>query len=1074
MQKIGVFRNKDKQYYVYHYSDGPAERIDMFEDADNYNQFSTSNCNMSYIFNNVGFVLGQRGLLSDFLRTRTEASTLRFPEKQEMKMDADGMHFIIEKEDPSGLYKYSKELLNGKLVREEFIAEDSIITFANIKDTRYIASDKPINFDDYEEMTLVKNNAKVTTTSSHYSYDELLMKFPQVRHVLEHDYVVVRSYEEAEERLKTWVESKEQLKSYDIESYSTDWGPFSQNRITGVFLGLGTEWSTYFPFRQDNFKYNLPIEYLRKIFDSINNQPPAPEVILLAHNVKFEIQGFYQEYRKYIRCDYDTYLLAILANPNIGKGTHTLKTLTSKVDNNFYLSLKDIFIGPVQFNVLDEDTVKLYGCPDATSPAKIYPWLLDKIPKDEKFVIELEQKLPVIKAMNEFYGICLNQEKLDQLLKIAEDDYELLSNIFKKAHKTTRNINSADVMRDIMYNQLRCPVKVYTNKGLPATSKSAIANAIKNGIKGENEEKIPMADIISSDGETVLVKGEDLSNNRYHSLIVYQKYKLIQKEVGALRRLKTKSVGGFFKFYINQSGAGSNRQTSDAHQFNDTMKSCAMADSPYHQLVSCDYKQVELRILAGLADQKDLMELEADPDVDIHRAILSLIQKKPMWLVSEEDRKAGKSVNFGVVYMMSAYGLAAKDYGVGYTKEHVRIEEQKITDFFNGLPKIKKFLKGNEEFLKKNGYIKTAFNYYRYFPQLLDPQVDSKTVSACIRQGNNTPVQGTGAQMLKIVETKIWDYIRMKGWDKEKDYNGVKLPMARMILPIHDEILFSYDKTIPKEEIIYMFKYCMELDFDDMPPFFAAPAFINNWYDGKNPVFEVDIPLRDKIVKEYEEGRFFFEGKDYLETLKEYRMGEIRKYLDDLIRKYKTVDEVAKHVTHDSLTHTIIETQIPNSKERKKFTHLERIHEAVRRYMENVDVEAITNETVEDDNTIKMDYEEWVGDIDCVQVDAYGDIVETEKEEDESGYYSFEDDYAEPEVVEDCKVLYTLNECLVDCTDMSEKTFEEIKGLCTEDAYYRLVLLRDNQIVDSGLRIGWIPEKIENIIKEELKDGQTV
>lgn len=1067
MRKIGIFSDRGETYYVYHYSEGSAERIDIIKDINNYTMFSTSDCVMSYIFDGTGYVYGDRGILKSYQSTKTEAATLRFPEKQDIKMDVDGMHFIVEKEDPKGNYKYSKELVNGKLVSEFYLADDTYIEFKDIKEVKYSTSDKPINFDEYEEMSVVKSNTTVTRTSSRYSYDELLLKFPQVKHVFNNDYIVVRSYEEAEERLKYWIESKEQLKSYDIESTSTDWGPMSDCKITGVFLGLGTKWSTYFPFRQDNFKYNLPIEYLKVIFDAINNQPPAPEVILLGHNIKFEIQGFYQEYREIIRCDVDTYLLAVLANPNIGRGTHTLKALTAKVDNNFYLSLKDIFIGKVEFNTLDEDTVLLYGCPDATSPAKIYPWLLEQIPKDEKFVIDLEMKLPPIKAMNEFYGIRLLQDRLDDLLQTAENDYELLANIFKKAHKTTRNINSPDVLRDIMYNQLRCPVKVFTNKGLPSTSKSAIANAVKNGVKGEGEERIPMADIISSDGKTVLVKGEDLSSNRYHSLIIYQKYKLIQKEVGALRRLKNKSVGGFFKFYINQSGAGSNRQTSDAHQFNDTMKSCAVADSDFHQLVSCDYKQVELRILAGLADQKDLMELEADPDVDIHRAILSLIQKKPMWMVSEEDRKAGKSVNFGVVYMMSAYGLAAKDFGVGYTKEHVRIEEQKITDFFNGLPMIKRFLKGNEEFLKKNGYIKTAFNYYRYFPQLLDPQVDSKTISACIRQGNNTPVQGTGAQMLKIVETKIWDYIKMKGWDKEKDYGGIKLPMARMILPIHDEILFSYDKTIPKEEIIYMFKKCMELDFDDMPPFFAAPAFINNWYDGKNPVFEVDIPLRDKIVEEYEQGRLFFEGKDYLETLKDYRMGEIRGYLDDLIRKYKTVDEVAKHVTHDSLTHTIIETQIPNSKERKKYTHLERIHEAVRRYMENVDVDAITSEVVEDDDTIKMDYEEWVGENDCIQVDAYGDIVETEAEVDETGYFDAPEDYEDPVEAEDCKVLYTLQECLLDCTNMTEKQFEEIKGFCTADGYYRLVLLRGSQIVDSRLRIGWIPEKIESILKEE-------
>ena len=82
--------------------------------------------------------------------------------------------------------------------------------------------------------------------------------------------MVVRSYEEAEERLKIWIESKEQLKSVDIESLHEVWGMYSDNRITGVFLGFGETWSTYFPFRQENFKYNLPIEFLHIPFLSIS------------------------------------------------------------------------------------------------------------------------------------------------------------------------------------------------------------------------------------------------------------------------------------------------------------------------------------------------------------------------------------------------------------------------------------------------------------------------------------------------------------------------------------------------------------------------------------------------------------------------------------------------------------------------------------------------------------------------------------------------------------------------------------------------------------------------------------
>lgn len=1069
MQKTGIITCNGITAYIVVYTDNTFERIDVFQNAESYSPVNTENCLASYIFDGSARILGAKDFITKYNRIKSDAATLQVAEHQDVKVENGMVVLTISKQDPSEIYEYYKELVNGKLAKEFYKSDEGEIEFTNVSDSRFNFADKPVNYDEYTELSLMKS--KSGRTSSFYSYEELLAKFPQVSHVLENDYVVAQSYEEAEERLNTWINSKEQLKSFDIESSGTDWGPTSQCRITGVFLGLGTEWSTYFPFRQDNFEYNLPIEYLRKIFDSINNQPPFPEVVILAHNVKFEIEGFYQEYRDYVRFDIDTYLLAVLADPKIKKGTHTLKALAAKVDDKFYLSLSDIFIGPVQFNVLPPNIVKLYGCPDATSPAKIYPYLMNKIPKDERFVIQLEMKMPVIKAMNEFYGIKLNQERLDDLLKVTEEDAEKLKSDFQRIHHTTRNINSNDVMSDILYNQLRVVPEVYTNKGQPATSKVAISTAIRRGKITPSEDTKRKEDIMSSNGKTVLVSGKDMTENKYPSLVIYQEYKKLLKEVGALRRLKNKSVAGFFKFYINQSGAGSNRQTSDAHQFDDTMKSCAVADSPHHQLVSCDWKQVELRILAGLAGQKDLIELESDPDVDIHRAILSIIQKKPMYLISEEDRKKGKSVNFGVVYMMSEYGLAQRDFGPGYTKENLIEERKKIDDFYNGLPYIKMFVKGNEEYLRKHGYIKTAFGYYRYFPELLDPTVDEKTKRRAIRAGNNTPVQGMGAQMLKIVETNVWNYIRKKGWDKEKDYDGIKLPMARMIVPIHDEILFSYDKSIPMEEIITMFQECMELQIDGMPPFFAAPAFIDNWYDGKNSVYEVDIPIRNKIIEEYKKGNYLLTGHDYVETLQEYRKNDIKEYLDELVAKYKTVDEVAAHVTDDNLTHVIIESQIPNKKERGKLTHMERIHEAVKRYMDNVDVSKIVYLDGVDRNDYeeKVAFEDWADDV--FQVDAFGDVIIPEEDPDDANYYATDNVIQSPvtelPVYNQSRVIYALHECLIDFTGCNEDDFTAVKALCKEDAFYDLVILVDDKVVPTKLKIGYIPDELENIFKSK-------
>ena len=1077
MQKVGTARlnGYDLQYYIAYIDNGGIkERLDVFSDSSKYTPNNTSTCYASYVKNAKEHILGDEKFIRSVLKIQHEASMLYVAEQQEAYVEDGKFCMKITKESADGAIYFCRKMAMGQITYEEYKTPAGHVIYDAVNSMNTSFSE-PFNMVQYETVGAIKRTvtrSQASSSANFRSEEELLRLYPEVSHVLENDYVVVQSYEEAIERLNKWVTSSIQLKGYDIESLHTDWGPGSDNRITGVFLGLGTTWSTYFPFRQDNFDYNLPIEFLRTIFDAINSQPPAPEVILLGHNMKFEIEGFYQEFGHFIRFDVDTYLLAVLANPKIGKGTHTLKALGAQVENKFYLTLKHIFIGPVKFNVLTPGVVKLYGCPDATTPAKIYPWLLEKIPKDEHYVMQLEMLLPYVKAMNEFYGIRLDMERVAELIAKAEYKVEYLSNLFKKMHNTSKNINAYDTLKEILYDKLRCKVEVFTSKGGPATSKVAIDRIIAGGKIAPDLDRIP-ADIVDKDGK-VIIEGKTLASNKYPSLVIYQTYKKELKELGALRRLRDHSVNGRFKFYINQSGAGSNRQTSDAHQFSDTMKSCALADSPYHGLVSSDWAQVELRILAGMAGETDLIELESQVGVDIHRAILSLIQNKPIHLISEEERQAGKGVNFGVVYMMSEYGLAARDFGPGYTKEQLNIEKEKITNFFNTFPRIKKLLKDNENFLKENGYITTAFKYYRYFPELLDPTTPSKVVKSLIRSGNNTPVQGTGAQLLKISETKVQAWIKEKGWDQLKNYDGVMLPKARMILPIHDEILFSYDmEEITKEEVIYMFKECMELDVKGFPPLFVSPAFIGNWYEGKNPTFEVPIPLRDKIIEEYLKGNYLLKGKDYEQVLDEYRNNEIKEYMQDLIAKYKTASEIAKHVDHPVLTHTLIETMIPKKPERKKFTHLERIEESVIRYMKKLEEggDLVVKQEVVDTEEEKREFmpaDEWVEQY--VKVDSFGDVIQEELDLIDDGELdesilevSFEDQMAPKE-----PFVYGMNECIIDLSDYDIATtgndiHQRIVQQCTDDQYYKVIYIVGNLTKDTGMKIDYVPDILTDI-----------
>jgi hypothetical protein len=262
-----------------------------------------------------------------------------------------------------------------------------------------------------------------------------------------------------------------------------------------------------------------------------------------------------------------------------------------------------------------------------------------------------------------------------------------------------------------------------------------------------------------------------------------------------------------------------------------------------------------------------------------------------------------------------------------------------------------------------------------------------------------------------------------------------------------------------------MFKECMELEIDGMPPFFAAPAFIDNWYDGKDEAYEVDIPFRDKIVEEYKKGNYLLTGHDYLEVLKEFRSKDISEYMDSLIAKYHTEEEVAKHVTDDSLTHTLIENMIPK-KERKKLTHEERIREATHRYMSGVDVEAIINTSDDkgEDDEIRESFGEWADDI--FQVDSTGNVIVPDEEE-EDDYFATPESEEEVHEVEACRVLYTRQECLVDLTGFGQEEFNKLVSITDQNAFYRLIVIKDGKIAHTDFKIGWIEDDIEEIFKKE-------
>lgn len=1093
--KVTLAKNNTQYYCVWAEDKSGMERLDVLEDLSQYNMLDTSNCIAAYYKKSKEMFLGDEELIRTILKARSAVSLFNAKKVDKVEIK-DGKSYITStKVDEDLGYKWECVLENGLPFSEYYQTPDVIVDITSMQRTA-VTNIEPINKIDYIIYNVMDESVHNAINDAEYHSEEYLRAVHPIDHIDENDFVVVESYDQAVQRLQIFRDAPTKIKSVDIETTGTQTGIYGPDVITGVSLSwLETE-STYYPFRQENCQYNLPISFLRDILDAINNQPK--DVIIVSFNGKFEIQGFWKESKHYIanseyarmwdpdcaehglenthlRIDADAFFLSILANPVFKqKGVHTLKAEAYRADGKVYLELDQIFLDKknIRFNVLPPGIIKLYACPDTPNTIKVYKNLLKKIPKGTQGIFALENKMIYVTAENEFFGLRCNQQGLLALIENEEYKVKTLGDYFKKIHHTNKNINSPEVRRDIFYNKLRCPIEVKTNKGLPSTSNVALQRIIELGTVREYDKTKEHKAIVDLRG-AVVVKGEDLASNRFPSLVVLGAYAKAQKLLGAYQRLLRTSINGRIMFYMNQYGAATGRRTSDAHQYSDGMKSLVLADSAHHHLWSADFKQIELRLLAYLSGQKDLIKMMCNQNTDIHRAITSIITGQPIWSISAKERSRRKATNFGVVYMMSAYGLAKNNKGPAYTTEDYYEALKSINDFYLGLPQINKFVKGNEDFVREKGYMQTKFGRIREFHEILDPTYPEKKKTSMVRAANNMPVQGFGADLLKIVELDLKDYIKSKGWDELVDCDGVMLPKVRLMLSIHDEVLVSSHESIPIAEIITMFKICMEQRVEGAPPFFAAPALIDNWYEGKLDKYELDLDFRDEIVAAYEkDGTELITADNYLDTLLAYRSQKLSAYMERLIAEHHTVEEVANNVRDDELTHTLIAVYI---KKGEKFEHLDAIYEATKRYMETRDVSADAilqaaedkAKDVLEDRQILQSFEELE---EFVTFDENGEAIFEESEEDDDDLSTVTEKSLFAGTVERTRAIYSLNQVFIDLNEYKvqdevvRQVYEKMIDLYVPDGAYQVYFMIGGAIRGLDCYMNYEPVKIDQLI----------
>jgi DNA polymerase-1 len=234
-----------------------------------------------------------------------------------------------------------------------------------------------------------------------------------------------------------------------------------------------------------------------------------------------------------------------------------------------------------------------------------------------------------------------------------------------------------------------------------------------------------------------------------------------------------------------------------------------VAGEPGHVLLAADYSQVELRILAHVTQDENLVE-SFRQERDIHAATASQILGVPLAQVDSDQRRMAKTVNFGVLYGMSDYGLATQ-LGLARAEAKAFIES-----YFARYPTVQRYLDETKRQCREQGYVTTLLGRRRYIPEINTPNYQIR--SQAERTAINMPIQGTAADIIKVAMVRIDRQIRELGLH------------AKMILQVHDELVFE----LPEDEVAVLQPLVCDLMENAFPmtvPLKVEASTGRNWED---------------------------------------------------------------------------------------------------------------------------------------------------------------------------------------------------------------------------------------------------
>jgi DNA polymerase-1 len=437
-----------------------------------------------------------------------------------------------------------------------------------------------------------------------------------------------------------------------------------------------------------------------------------------------------------------------------GKNRHNMDTLSEIHLGHKPISYKDLVgTGKKQINFKDVDIKKAleYAAEDADITFRLYKILKTNLNKEKLLnIYEIFEK-PMIKilASMEIAGIKVDDKFLKILSKKFEKKIKDLEQKIFKISKKEFNIASTKQLGEILYNELKISTLKKTKKGSFATSASVLEDL---AFKGNELPKLVL------DWRQI----SKLKNTYSDSL---------QEHINP----KTKRVHTSFLLAATTTGR---LASSDPNLQNIPIKTedgkeirKSFIAEKGKKLISADYNQIEMRILADLADVKELKKAFKN-NQDIHSLTASQIFNCDIKKVNADMRRKAKAINFGIIYGISQYGLA----------KQIMVSNQEAQEFLNSyflrFPEIKDYMSKTIKFCRKSGYVNNIFGRRSHISGINDKNFNVRNFQE--RAAINAPIQGSASEIMRLAMIRL-----------NKKFEQTKNNQCKMLLQIHDELIFE-------------------------------------------------------------------------------------------------------------------------------------------------------------------------------------------------------------------------------------------------------------------------------------------